>query len=320
MIQAQDAAEIRHRQLAAELSSIFGADVTVVGWREGFDYYADLASVLGQWTYVALSPRVEVLNTSYEGPVDFGDVIERQDLAYGAAKSAGVPVPTVHLARHRRESRYGRSLLLLDRIADDRSWSTRSDYQLGELVRQLHEIPGSKVGHAGNDQIAWRDTVGHRLERRLSAARRHVGLSDLPDVEKMIDAELPEISSQRLDRLLHMDIRRPNICVTQNRIEGLIDFANVIRGDPLFELARIRYSGLLSHNFLRGYGIEDPPAWSKNNASLLALYELDIASLLVTVAIEEAVSPELFARASTRVRELTLILRNEYATYAPNRL
>jgi len=309
----QDSAEIRHSELAAELSSSFDTEVAVAGWREGFDYHADLASVRGQWTRVVLSPRAEVLDTSYEGSVDFGDVIERQAMAYVAAGSAGVPVPAVHLARHRRESQHGRSLLLLEQVPDDDSWSARSDIQLGGLVRRLHAIPGWVVDGGLENQIAWRDVVGARLRQRLSAAQPHLGLSDLPDLERVLDFELFEAHKRSLDRLLHMDIRRPNICVTNQRIVGLIDFANVIRGDPLFELARIRYSGLLSNDFLRGYGIEDPPGWLRSNALLLALYEMDIASLLVTVAAEEAHDPDLFSQASTRLRELIGIVSGAQA-------
>jgi Phosphotransferase enzyme family len=310
MTRTQDSVEVRHGELSAELSSRFDTQVAVTGWREGFDYHADLASASGQWTRVVLSPRVEELDTSYEGAVDFGNVIQRQALAYAAANSAGVPVPIVHLACHRRESQYERSLLLLEQVPDDESWSARSDYQLGGLVRALHAIPGWVIDGGLDDPVTWRDAVGARLEQRLSAAQRHLGLSDLPDVEKILDAEFSEAPKRPLDRLLHMDIRRPNICVTDQHIGGLIDFANVIRGDPLFELARIRYSGLLSNDFLRGYGIEDPAAWSRANASLLALYEMDIASLLVTVAVEEADTPDLFTQASTRLCELIKIARS----------
>jgi hypothetical protein len=306
----QDSVEVRHSELSDELSSSLDTQVAVIGWREGFDYHADLALAPGQWTRVVLSPRVEELNTSYEGSVDFGELINRQALAYAAASSAGVPVPSVYLARHRRESQHGRSLLLLERVPDDESWSARSDYQLGELVRQLHAIPGWVIDGGQGDPVAWRDVVSARLTQRLSAVQRHLGLSDLPDVQRILDAELAQAPKRPFDRLLHMDIRRPNICVTDQHIGGLIDFANVIRGDPLFELARIRYSGLLSNDFLRGYGIEDPAAWSSRNASLLALYEIDIASLLVTVAIEEADTPDLFTQASTRLRELIKIVRS----------
>jgi Phosphotransferase enzyme family len=306
---AQDLIEARHSELSAELSSSFDTQVAVIGWREGFDHHADLALAPGQWTRVVLSPRVEELNTSYEGSVDFGEVINRQALAYAAASSAGVPVPSVYLARHRRESQCGRSLLLLEQVPDDESWSARSDYQLGGLVRQLHAIPGWVIDGGPGDPVGWRDVVSARLTQRLSAAQCHLGLSDLPDVKRILDAELAESPEHPLDCLLHMDIRRPNICVSDQHIGGLIDFANVIRGDPLFELARIRYSGLLSNDFLRGYGIEDPAAWSRKNASLLALYEIDIAALLVTVAIEEADTPDLFTQASTRLRELIKIVR-----------
>lgn len=296
--------EVRYRELRRELSGIFDTDVTVVGWREGFDYYADLASAPGVWTRVVLSPRVEVLRTSYEGTVDFGDVIERQALAYGAARSAGVSVPTVHLARHRRASQCGRSVLLLDLLADDESWSERSDVQLGGLVRQLHTISGHVLGDDAESECGWRDIVAARLEQRLAAARRHLGLPGMPSMADIVDAALADAPHEPVDRLLHMDIRRPNICVANQRIAGVIDFANAICGDPRFELARIRYSGLLSDGFLRGYGIDDPQAWSRSNDSLLALYEMDVASLLVTVAAEEADSPELFVKASTRLTEL----------------
>ena len=96
MTRTQDSVEARHSELSAELSSSFDTQVAVVGWREGFDYHADLALAPGQWTRVVLSPRVEELNTSYEGSVDFGEVINRQALAYAAAGSAGVPVPSVY--------------------------------------------------------------------------------------------------------------------------------------------------------------------------------------------------------------------------------
>jgi hypothetical protein len=125
-------------------------------------------------------------------------VINRQALAYAAASSAGVPVPSVYLARHRRESQHGRSLLLLEQVPDDESWSARSDYQLGGLVRQLHAIPGWVIDGGPGDPVAWRDVVSARLTQRLSAAQRHLGLSDLPDVKRILDAELAETPNARL--------------------------------------------------------------------------------------------------------------------------
>ena len=118
MTRTQDSIEVRHSELSAELSSSFDTQVAVIGWREGFDYHADLALAPGQWTRVVLSPRVEELSTSYEGSVDFGEVINRQALAYAAASSAGVPVPSVYLARHRRESQHARRGVSMDADLD----------------------------------------------------------------------------------------------------------------------------------------------------------------------------------------------------------
>jgi len=55
----QDSVEVRHGELSDELSSSLDTQVAVIGWREGFDYHADLALAPGQWTRVVLSPRVE---------------------------------------------------------------------------------------------------------------------------------------------------------------------------------------------------------------------------------------------------------------------
>lgn len=53
-----------------------------------------------------------------------------------------------------------------------------------------------------------------------------------------------------------------------------------------------------------GYGVADPTAWRSANSELLAIYELDVASLLVAVACEESEDGELFEMASRRVTEL----------------
>lgn len=298
--------DARCAELALDVSDRLGISVTVGPWREGFDYYADVAIAPGLWTRVLLSPRVEQLDTSYEGVVDFGQVIHRQVRAYEAARAERIPVPATHLALFRDDTKCGRSLLLLDRLGDDSSWGPASEHALGEYVLALHGLPGH-VLDPDQASVPWEPYVVDRIGQRLAAAAQHLGLEYRPDVAEIVRQQLNG-AERPVDRLLHLDIRRSNLCVVAGEVQGLIDFANAICGDPWFELARIRFNGLLTDAFLVGYGIEEPTSWRADHATILAAYELDVAAMLVTVAAEEADDDDLFATASGRVAELLTIL------------
>jgi len=296
---------LRTRELASELAVQFGADVSVERWEHGFDFFADRVFSQSRETQVVLSPRIEVLDTSYEGQVDFGEIVVRQAQAYRVAELAGVSVPRVHLALHRDHTRIGRSVLVLDEIADDRSWSATTEHQLGEMLALLHALPGSSI--SSSDQ-PWIEYVVSGLRLRLSAAAKYVEFAPV-DVEQVLCDALDAVPARRTDRLLHLDIRRPNIRVVNDEIRGLIDFANCCSGDPVFELARMRYCDLLTTDFLCGYGIDDPGAWLELHRKLLAVYELNIAALLVVVGVEEADDDdELASTAASRLIELVDII------------
>lgn len=238
----------RAPQLAAianHLSSVFDCRVQVSAWQEGFDFYADRATA-PEWTRVVLSPRMETVNTSYEGAVDFGDVLVGQEHAYGAARRGGLVVPLVHYVAHRDNNPSGHSLLVLDLVPDDGSWNETTERELGAQLSLLHNLVGPSMSQSHR---SWTEVVSARLAMRLGAAKAHIQLA-VPDYRTRIGSLLD--SSRPTDAFLHLDVRRPNLRVSDGHLLGIIDFASHTSGDPLFELARVRFCGLLTDAFLWG--------------------------------------------------------------------
>jgi aminoglycoside phosphotransferase (APT) family kinase protein len=109
--------------------------------------------------------------------------------------------------------------------------------------------------------------------------------------------------------LLHMDLRPANLCVRDGQIVAVLDVANALAGDPLFELARIRNYGLLTDSFCAGYGLS--AGQLRDVGSVVDLYELETAALLTVVAVEEIDDETLHTSSRARLRDLgTLVLRS----------
>lgn len=213
----EDDPDVRRRELAAELAFQLGYEVLVEPWERGFDFFADLMVSDTSEPRIVLSPRSEVLDTSYEGQVDFGDVVLRQAQAYRVADRADIAVPKVHLALHRDRTRVGRSLLVLDRLDDDGSWSAVTEHQLGEILARLHSLPGKFVAPATNE--SWLESVARELGLRLGAAARYVKFAPV-DVERVLRSASNGLPARRTDRFLHLEVRRPNIRVVDAEVRG----------------------------------------------------------------------------------------------------
>ena len=255
-------------------------------WRAGTDFWADRAET-ADGPAVVRSPRIDRVETSYDGVVDFGAVIEKEVTALGLMAAAGIPVPRV-----------------LGWRRGDPSWVLRSYIEhaegaavplrrLGALTRDVHDIRPSVPGLRPFE--SWTCFIQDRLGQRLEAARRYC---DLPgSLERPVTALLAS-REEHTTSLLHMDLRPANVCVADGGIAALMDVANCIVGDPLMELGRIRGYGLLTDEFLAGYGSPEL------SPALLDLYELDTALLLTVVSVEEFDDPDLHRDQATRATEL----------------
>ncbi len=271
--------------------------LTVRQWRAGADFWADLVDTKGT-VAVLRSPRVELADTSYEGTVDFGDIIEKEVWALELMSAAGVPVPQV-LGWGRRQAPDGLSWILLSFVAHDEDPEVPLN-RLGELARRLHSIRPNVARL--RPPPSWPGYVWERLRQRLEAARKYCTLPPDADLQEgaigLLAARVGHATS-----LLHMDLRDVNVCVSKGDIAALIDVANCIVGDPLLELGRVRGYGLLNEEFLAGYGL-DLGRLSREELTLLDIYELDTAALLAVVAVEEFDDPGLHRDQSARAEEL----------------
>lgn len=254
----------------------------VEAWRGGVDFFADLAVDGDRTLGVVRSPRVEHLPTSYEGVVDFGQVLTKETVAAKLLAAAGVPVPGV-LRLRRSDSAGSVSWCLAELIESEEDFPVAAvSAELGRLTRAIHEIrPDTETLRP---QRSWSAFFTMRLLQRLAAASRY---ADLPIGAGLFDrvGALLGGRAHTADRLLHMDLRPPNLCVRAGRVVGVLDLANCLVGDPLLELARIRAYGLLDDSFLHGYGVACPA--DDLEAILMDVYQLDTEALLVSVAAEE---------------------------------
>jgi aminoglycoside phosphotransferase (APT) family kinase protein len=295
-----DTATARTALLERELRAALGDSlVSVRPWRSGLDYWADLAYRGDEIIGVVRAPRQEISATSFEGIVDYGAVLAAEVAVLRLLAEGSVPAPAV--ISWRRADRGGLSWMLCEYVEHENGAELTPDLhrELGELARAIHSIrPRDPELSRGQE---WAPFVLERLRARLAAARPYTG--GLPTARVLERAA--EVVGARADSavsLLHQDLRAENLCVRNGRIAAVIDVANAIVGDPLFELARIRSYGLLTSEFCAGYGIgpDELSRWS----GLLDIYEIDTAAMLTAVAVEEAGDRELMIASRRRLAQL----------------
>jgi aminoglycoside phosphotransferase (APT) family kinase protein len=290
----------RAGDLGADLRTVLGLPgVRVEPWRSGVDFFADLVHDGPRLLGVVRSPRVEHLPTSYEGVVDFGEVLAKEAVAVRLLAGSGVPVPRVLLVR-RAGSAARVSWSLAEFVESEDDFPVAPVLaELGRLTRAIHGIEPDETGL--RPERSWGEFFTTRLSRRLAAAATYmelpVGTGFLERVGAIVGKR-----DHAATRLLHMDLRPPNLCVRAGRIVGVLDLANCLVGDPLLELARIRSYGLLDDSFLDGYGTACPE--DDVEEILLDVYQLDTEALLVSVAVEEIGDQDLHRDKIRTTREL----------------
>lgn len=275
--------------------------IRVLPWREGVDYFADLARRRdGGIVGVVRSPATKSCRPPTRGRSTSPTSSPKEVNVLGLLCEAGVPAPSV-LAWRRRGGSQGVSWMLCEHVDHRPTDELNEDQQheLGRITRAIHSIrPGTTVGRP---QESWRSYVLGRVADRLRAAERYCPRLPVETLLSRCAAGVPNGAGQA-DVLLHLDLRPPNLCVRGGRITAVIDVANAITGDPWLELARIRFCGLFTEPFRTGYGIGDADVGRRER--LLDLYELDIAALMVVVAAEETNDEELLKSSRDRLEHL----------------
>ncbi len=161
---------------------------------------------------------------------------------------------------------------------------------MGEILRAVHAVEGEGAGPADygcDDQpdalrgmhAHWRDYITLRLEDHVrictDAARIDARIAD-----RILNrfAILDPLLRERPMRLLHGDPGIHNFCAdpVSGRITALLDWEDVLVGDPLFEVAMVAtfQPERRMPAFLAGYGLREPDT---SEQLLTALYFLRIS-------------------------------------------
>ncbi len=161
---------------------------------------------------------------------------------------------------------------------------------MGELLRQVHALEGEGAGPVDCDpegerdplrgmHAHWRDYITLRLRDHVrictDATLIDVRIADrILNRFELLDSSLRE----RPMRLLHGDPGTHNFCAdpASGRITALLDWEDVLVGDPLFEIALVAtfQPERRLPAFLAGYGKPEP---DRSEQLLMALYFLRIA-------------------------------------------
>jgi aminoglycoside phosphotransferase (APT) family kinase protein len=288
-------------QLTLKVQAALGRDIEIFAWRDGSDFWADL--VLRNTTVVGVlrSPKHERLSTSYDGPVDYADVMETEVEALNLMITQEVPAPRV-LAWRRRHRDEGVSWMLCEYIPHTlvANLSTAQQESLGRLAKQIHAIKPTTPLIPRHE--FWAKFMLERLGKRLTGASRYCPQLPIAKIAAYAEPILLTRGAQA-NSLLHMDLRAANLCFSGDQIIAVIDAANALIGDPWLELGRLRAYGLLTEDFSRGYGLSGKELEYAD--PVINLYELETAALLMCVAKEETNDTELFETSKAQVLALT---------------
>lgn len=178
--------------------------------------------------------------------------------------------------------------------ADQRRAAAR---EMGELLARIHAVRLERVGRLSRlSPESWGSYFGRRMRRRLEPHARD-GLITHAEVDVLAE----RAGAIRLDqpRLLHMDFRAANMLARLDggslRITGIVDAANSLAGDPMFDLARSDEGVGLDADFWAVY--ESVRGEVARDSEAYLLYRLETAALLVNAyrgAAQEAYWKERF--------------------------
>jgi hypothetical protein len=226
-----------------------------------------------------------------DATVDNRALLRQEAVLAQHLQAHGVPVPTVHQLHIDGDVDF----LLSSYVPND--GSAVPSEQLGHLLARIHAAPPPPIQPYGQ-RASLPTVLAERIEQRLRVVERHTGLS-LP---------LPRGWAEPLhwagarNAILHMDFRPANILSEAGRVRAVVDWSNLLIGDPALELARVAEYGLLNQAFLSGYGTPDP--FGHLPPGLEMLYRLDTAVMLAVVFLSESPNPDLARTQVDRVCEL----------------
>lgn len=192
-----------------------------------------------------------------------------------------VPTPALHLGDD--------DLLVMELLANDGRLSEAAEDHLGEIVAELHAIPGERFGFERDTLIGGlpqpnppaTDWLAFFRDHRLLAMARDAQTAGrlpavlLARVETLAGRLATWIGGDDRPSLIHGDLWAGNILSHGPRITGLIDPA-LYFADPEIELAFMTLFGSVGQRFFASYGERRKlrPGFFEERRDLYNLYPL----------------------------------------------
>lgn len=230
--------------------------------------------------------------------VDYRALLQQEAVLARHLQPLGLPVPTIYALHVEGETDF----LVSSYIEND--GSPVPGRQLGEVLARIHKSPVPMIDPCGQG-APLPAILAERIGRRLRVVEQYTGLRlTLPDGW----AKQLEWQGAR-QSILHMDFRPANLLSNEGRLRAVVDWSNLLIGDPTLELARIAEYGHLDQAFLEGYGMPDP--FGDLPSGLGDLYRLDTAVMLAVVFLSDAPNPRSARTQIERVQALCTSFRND---------
>lgn len=240
--------------------------------------------------FVAMADREQyVLRVS---PIGQGDLVEQELWALNQARALGVPVPTVVFS-DTTQSEYPAPYMIMRRLPGEPAFratltpqeQSRVLTRLGRHLRTIHSIPIAGFGYlesrdgvyVGRSASWW----SYVWEEGISRQAKLPPTLLPPSLAASIKRSFEHIGAESaLDRgvLLHGDYQFKNILVEDNQVTGILDFENLLVGDPVFDFCALHYwsndPATALQSLLHGYGAFLP---ERTFLRRLYLYEILLA-------------------------------------------
>jgi aminoglycoside phosphotransferase (APT) family kinase protein len=200
---------------------------------------------------------------------DQGPRVLREAAVHMALVQAGFPAPRVLL--HEAElAPLGLPFLVMERLPGETMWSALAKAgptamlamprQLAALHVRLHRVSGEGLRESARALGVDPAVMGvqgdlERLRRRIARD----GLSALLPAADWLIAHFP--APVQAEVICHGDFHPLNIMVDGGRVSGVIDWSNVVLGEPAYDVAALRTIGL--------YADLGVPAWARGATNLV---------------------------------------------------
>ncbi|MCP1926378.1 phosphotransferase family protein [Bradyrhizobium elkanii] len=240
-----------------------------------------------------------IFNDNDQG-LDSFSILQQEYALLVRSHRYGIPAPNVIGYLHPDE---GPHVLVIECIETDAV--PVDDFQLGRIVKRLHELSSSGIHPVAQRGQSASTTVAQLTAARMAVVARFAELPGTLPTKEFLAHHLRPIDLS--PSLLHMDLRPANFLSRDGRLLGLIDWSNALTANPLLELARVEEYGGLTDRFASGYGSSDLRTELQRPLGLCC--RLYTAAMLAVVFLSEAPDRSLATIKVKRLKDLLEQLR-----------